>query len=101
MYKMPDGSQRFCKATTHTSCRGCRFYEPTTQATFIACYEEIERSRELINIINKYIDNINYARKTLLNAAKCSAFIEDVANKMCADGFAMECLWIDSINTYE
>ena len=39
MYRGTDG-ERFCKMTTNTSCKKCRFYVPTTQAVFRAVYEE-------------------------------------------------------------
>ena len=62
------GNKRYCNITTHQTCRRCRFYEPTTAATFEAAaffltkYSEqakrMKRERKTLDAIAYRLDEL-------------------------------------------
>lgn len=41
------GTEKYCKATTNTSCDRCGFYSPTTQSVFTSVYEEMQKANDV------------------------------------------------------
>lgn len=52
------GNKRYCNITSHTTCKRCRFYEPTTEATF-------EAAAWFIGKYNEQAQRMKRERKTL------------------------------------
>lgn len=101
MYKVDDDSGRYCRATSLTKCGRCKFYEPTTQAVYEACYAEVEHAKSLAEVINSYVKTISDLQKRVLDADHCLGLIEAEARKMKTDGITLRRLWEDSVNTFE
>ena len=60
---------RYCKATTHKSCKGCKMFTPTTQTKIMAIIEhdlQLEEDIRRIKIKNYSLENkIEYLEKEI------------------------------------
>lgn len=56
-YKAND--DRFCLATSHKTCKKCRFFEPTIQSKFRIVVEKTEELKRIIKGHEKIIEGLN------------------------------------------
>ena len=58
-------TKRYCAITSHESCKRCRFYEPSTQATYEIALDMVQHSRALVDTVNKEFCNLANISKQL------------------------------------
>ena len=92
------GTDKYCNATTHKTCKKCRFYEPTTQTVFTTAAEEVNAAVEAYEEIVTYLEEsqeiYEELREEYKKAMKAMLPLQSI------DVVPAQ-IWIDSINTYE
>lgn len=72
-------SRKHCNITTNKSCKRCKFYQPTTQTVFKACYDEIIKASNLVDLAAEKMEIIRKAEEeTLENASSAADAYADI-----------------------
>lgn len=95
------GTDRWCKMTTNTKCKKCKFYTPTIQATYTAAYNEVMLAKEayeanvaLEKEIKKILQEVRDLKPQALDVVNLFSRLHIAENMVLT-------LWQDSVNSYE
>lgn len=99
------GDDRYCRMTTNKSCKRCKFYSPTTHATFIAAYNEVLRAQKAYDTNVALANNMQAIfldmKELLADAEEMSKQAQEDYKELHIAESSMVALWQDSVNSYE